>query len=210
MERIYSGLWIENLNVSRGTARLQISKDQSLDIPQQLVEAPGPFPTPPLGLDDAISLGHHICRLVGTMAMLDYLYVNRHRPFFKHLYSRITTEEQPPALVSIALRVGRLDVHWSVLQAWQHILQKAPSPLFAIRALESLATSIWHLTTPTAAAIGEFASSIGLVSTRCKPKDASIVIEDGQVHHQLIFPFSLPFLSFSFFSTVVSFPLPRI
>lgn len=209
MERIYSGLWIQNLNVSRGTAKLQISEDQSLDIPQQLVEAPGPFPTPPLGLDDAISLGHHICRLVGTMAMLDYLYVNRHRPFFKHLYSRITTEEQPPALVSIALRVGRLDVHWSVLQAWQHILQKASSPLFATRALESLATSTWNLTTPTAAAIGEFASSIGLVSTRCKPKDASIVIEDGQVHYYLIFPFP-PFLPLPLFSTVVSFPLPRI
>lgn len=65
-----------------------------------------------------------------------------------------------------------------MLRGWDGLVAEAESPLFATRAVETLATEVWDLTPEAAAAVGAFATAAGLLPVRSSKADASIAIAD--------------------------------
>ena len=65
-----------------------------------------------------------------------------------------------------------------MLRGWDGLVAEAESPLFAARAVETLAADVWELTPEAAAVVGAFATAAGLLPVRTAKADASIAIAD--------------------------------
>ena len=89
----------------------------------------------------------------------------------------MTIQTGCPAIVSTALRVGRLDVQHTVRNVWAKLASAAPGGRsLAAEAIATFAAATWDLTPVQATAIGTFSAGIGLISERCKAKEADIVV----------------------------------
>lgn len=179
LDCLYTGLLLREINLDRGTCIVGTAPGPntvSVDLPITCIFQDFAKNTP-IDLEEALSLGEEICRLVGLELTLDFLYAKKtNSNFFRSLYCRILHQTSMPPIISLGMRVGRIDVRWSVLLGWIRLMSACSSQLFAVRAVEHLAETSWSLTPKQASAVGQFASAAGLLAVRCSKKDAQMSI----------------------------------
>lgn len=176
LDCIYNGIMVVESDATRGTCTVGNPNGTVVDIPAGCVAREAERGVA-ISLEEALILGEEVCKLVGPELMLDFLYAKRPTVFYQSLYKRLLALTSLPAVVSRAMRVGRLDVYWTVRRGWALLLAEAPSPLFAVRAIETLADGTWRLTPDTATEVGGFVAATGLLAVRSAKQDADIEID---------------------------------